>query len=119
MSSVLKKSTRAASVAAIAWAVLGGGASFAQENASNPLAAVNNTDIRYQFIDLGEGADKQDAFIDGAYMVRPDLQLKYELHYNSTDASGSRETGFEKLNVKNRRQAVEKAKTIGLLSEDP
>lgn len=74
-------------------------AASAGENASNPLAAVNNTDLRYQYFDLG-GADKQDAFIDGAYMLRPDLKLKYELHYNSTDAKGTRETGLEKLKLK-------------------
>lgn len=70
------------------------------ENASNPLAAVNNTDLRYQFFDLEGDADRQDAFIDGAYMLRPDLKLKYELHYNSTDVTGSRETDFEKANIK-------------------
>ncbi len=72
----------------------------AQENASNPLAAVNNTDLRFKSLDLGKGADKQDAYVDGAYMLRPDLKLKYELHYNSTNASGSRETSFEKVGVK-------------------
>lgn len=74
--------------------------SSAEENASNPLAAVNNTDLRYQYLDLGDGADKQDAFIDGAYMLRPDLKLKYELHYNWTDVTGSREADFEKVNLK-------------------
>ncbi|WP_170419481.1 hypothetical protein [Ruegeria arenilitoris] len=42
-------------------------ATNAEENASNPLAAVNNTDIRYQYFDLEGGADRQDLFIDGAY----------------------------------------------------
>lgn len=70
------------------------------ENASNPLAAVNNTDLRYQGFDLGGSTDRQDAFIDGAYMLRPDLKLKYELHYNATDVTGSRETGFEKASIK-------------------
>lgn len=71
----------------------------ADENASNPLAAVNNTDLRYQYFDLG-GADRQDAFVDGAYMLRPDLKFKYELHYNSTNSTGTRHTGFEKANLK-------------------
>lgn len=69
------------------------------ENASNPLAAVNNTDLRYQYFDLGSG-DRQDLFLDGSYMLRPDIKLKYELHYNSTDVSGTREDDFEKLNAK-------------------
>ncbi len=72
----------------------------AEENASNPLAAVNNTDIRYQYFDLEGGADRQDVFIDGAYMLRPDLKLKYELHYNSTNATGARFSGFEKTSLK-------------------
>ncbi len=77
-----------------------GSSTEAEENASNPLAAVNNTDIRYQYFDLGEGADRQDAFVDGAYMLRPDLKLKYELHYNSTNATGQRFDGFEKTSFK-------------------
>lgn len=80
--------------------LLAGMAAKAEENASNPLAAVNNTDIRYQYFDLDGGADRQDAFIDGAYMLRPDLKLKYELHYNSTNVTGTRFNGFEKANFK-------------------
>lgn len=71
----------------------------AEENASNPLAAVNNTDVRYQYLDLG-GSSKSDAFIDGSYMLQPKLKLKYELHYNSTDVTGTRQNGFEKFNIK-------------------
>ncbi len=80
--------------------LMAGYAASADENASNPLAAVNNTDIRYQFYDLGGRADRQDAFIEGAYMLRPDLKLKYELHYNSTNASGQRFDGLEKTSFK-------------------
>ena len=80
--------------------VLCAGNAQANENASNPLAAVNNTDIRYQYFDLGSGADRQDAFIDGAYMLRPDLKLKYELHYNSTNVTGTRFSDFEKASLK-------------------
>jgi hypothetical protein len=54
--------------------------SYAQENASNPLAAVSNTDLRYQFIDLGD-ANLNEYWIDGAYMATPNLKLKYEIHY--------------------------------------
>ena len=72
----------------------------AQENASNPLAAVNNTDFRLQTFDLRGSSDRQDAFIDGAYMLRDDLKLKYELHYNSTNVTGSRENDFEQVILK-------------------
>jgi hypothetical protein len=71
----------------------------AGENASNPLAAVNNTDLRYKYIGTGSN-DLQDAYVEGGYMVRPELKLKYELHYNSTNSTGSRETGFEKASLK-------------------
>ncbi|WP_299354801.1 hypothetical protein [uncultured Shimia sp.] len=70
------------------------------ENASNPLAAVNNTDFRYQFYDLGGGFDQQDAIIDGAYMLRPNLKFKYEAHYYSTDVSGTRENELSRINLK-------------------
>ncbi|WP_127114553.1 hypothetical protein [Shimia sediminis] len=70
------------------------------ENASNPLAAVNNTDLRYQYYDLGGGFDQQDAIIDGAYMLRPDLKFKYEAHYYSTDVSGTRENDLSRVSFK-------------------
>ena len=57
---------------------------MADENASNPLAAVNNTDLRNQVFDLGD-ADRQDLLLDSAYMLRLDLKLKYGLHYNAPD----------------------------------
>ena len=59
------------------------------ENASNPLAVVNNTDVRLQYLDLG-GSDRWDLWAaDGAYMLTP--KLKYELHYWYTDVTGSSE----------------------------
>ena len=76
------------------------GISFAYgENASNPLAAVSNTDIRYQFFDL-DGSDRNDYWIDGAYMVTPALKLKYEVHYWDTDVTGSGESDWESFHIK-------------------
>ncbi|SHJ02658.1 hypothetical protein SAMN05444000_104198 [Shimia gijangensis] len=72
----------------------------ADENASNPLAATNNTDFRLQTYDLNGSASKQDAFIDGAFMLRDNLKIKYELHYNSTDITGTRYSGFEQALLK-------------------
>ena len=60
--------------------VLASGSVSGQENASNPLAAVSNTDLRFQYIDLG-GSHLKDLWVDGAYMVAPKLKVKYELHY--------------------------------------
>jgi len=77
------------------------GVALAEENASNPLSAVNNVDIRGQynsdFIGLG---DKHDVYVDGAQMLTPKLKLKYELHYNFTDVTGTNENDFEKLVIK-------------------
>jgi hypothetical protein len=70
-----------------------------EENASNPLASVSNTDLKYQYFDLRSG-DRNDFFIDGAYMVDPKLKLKYELHYWETNATGRSEKDFEKVTVK-------------------
>jgi hypothetical protein len=71
----------------------------AQENASNPLAAVSNIDFRFQHFSATAG-NNQDYFIDGAQMLMPKLKLKYELHYNTNNFTGSHEGGFEKLVVK-------------------
>ncbi len=72
---------------------------YGEENASNPLAAVSNTDLRYQFFDL-DGSDRSDFWVDGAYMLTPKLKLKYELHYRDTDVTGSSESGFETFHLK-------------------
>ena len=50
------------------------------ENASNPLASTNNTDLKYKYFDLRRG-DRNDFFVEGSYIVQPKLKLKYELHY--------------------------------------
>ena len=71
----------------------------AGENASNPLAAVSNTDIRVKTFDLGE-ADLNEAFIDGATMLTPKLKLKYELHWWDTDISGDDENDWERALLK-------------------
>ena len=71
----------------------------AEENASNPLASVNNVDLRWQYTSSDPG-DKHDVFVDGSYMLMPVLKLKYELHYNFTDVTGSDENDFENIAVK-------------------
>ncbi len=69
------------------------------ENASNPLASVNNTDLKYQYFDLGS-ADRNDFFGEGSYMLHPKLKLKYELHYWETNLTGRSENDVEKLIIK-------------------
>jgi len=76
-------------------------ASGGAENASNPLAAVTSTDVRWQYLDLtGDGLRLNDYFVDGAFMVDPKLKLKYELHYWDTNVSGSSQQGLESALVK-------------------
>ena len=60
------------------------GVAAAEENASNPLAAVNNVDLRWQYTSADPG-DKHDVFVDGSYMVLPELKLKYELRVDEAD----------------------------------
>ena len=45
--------------------VLATGNALAEENASNPLASVNNVDLRVQFFDLERGSERLDFFVDG------------------------------------------------------
>jgi hypothetical protein len=73
--------------------------SGAEENASNPLAAVNNTDIRWKYFDL-DGPERNDFYLDGSYMLHPKLKLKYDLHYWDTDVTGSSESDWESLHLK-------------------
>ena len=79
--------------------IFSSGHGYTQENASNPLAAVNNTDLRIQYFDL-DGSDRTDFWADGAYMLTPKLKLKYEFHYWDTDVTGSSESDFETLHLK-------------------
>lgn len=71
------------------------------ENASNPLAAVSNTDLRWQYSDLTTNeARLNDYYIDGAVMLNPKLKFKYELHYWNTNVSGSSQSDWESALVK-------------------
>ena len=71
------------------------------ENASNPLARVKNTDVRWQYLDLANDRGRiNDYFIDGAFMINPKLKIKYELHYWETNVTGSSKSGFESAVVK-------------------
>ena len=72
---------------------------MADENASNPLAAVSNTDFRLKTFDLETG-DRQEFFIDGATMINPKLKLKYEAHWWQTDVTGRDENGWESASIK-------------------
>jgi hypothetical protein len=80
--------------------LIGVNPSHGDENASNPLASVNNIDVRWQYFDFDGGADVNDFYLDGAVMLSPKLKLKYELHYWESDLSGSSENDWESLHIK-------------------
>ena len=73
--------------------------SYGEENASNPLAAVNNTDFRWKHFDL-DGSERDDFYANGSYMLTPKLKLKYDLHYWNTDVTGRSESDWESLHLK-------------------
>ncbi len=74
----------------------------ADENASNPLAAVSSTDLRWQYLDsfVNGSSHLNDYFIDGAFMLNPKLKMKYELHYWDTNLSGSSQSDWESALLK-------------------
>lgn len=69
------------------------------ENASNPLAKVKNTDLRWQYFETGNG-HINDLFVDGAFMANDNLKIKYEIHYWETNVSGSSEQSLESTVLK-------------------
>jgi len=71
----------------------------AQENASNPLSKGRNTDLRIQST-TGKGGDKSDHYVDGAFMARDNLKIKYELHYNHISSGDGSADGLEKSVLK-------------------
>jgi hypothetical protein len=70
-----------------------------EENASNPLAKVKNTDLRWQYLDSGNG-HINDMFIEGSFMANDKLKIKYELHYWETNITGSSHDDFESAVLK-------------------
>ena len=65
------------------------------ENPSNPLAKSVNTDIRAQYVELRDGSDLTDYFVDGGFMATEKLKVKYELHYWDTNVTGSSEQDWD------------------------
>jgi hypothetical protein len=74
------------------------------ENASDPTAALNYTDVKAQFFDTGDlsplGDDRDRYAIEGAYMLSPKDKITYEVNYWDTDISGKSESDFESVKAK-------------------
>ena len=72
-------------------------------DASDPTAAVNFNDIRYQTFDLyGDASDRERdrLALEGAYVISPEHKITYELNYWDTDVTGSDESGLESIGGK-------------------
>ena len=74
----------------------------AEDNASNPLAKVRNTDLRVQYYELDDNNDSEriNYEVNGSVMATPQLKIKYEAHYWDTDITGRSEQGMEKVSLK-------------------
>jgi len=73
----------------------GGGA-----NASDPTAAVNYVDFRFQAFDLDGSADRDRYAVEGTYILTPEHKLTFEINYWDTDITGEDESGLESLKGK-------------------
>jgi hypothetical protein len=67
---------------------------------SNPLASVSKLEGSWTYLDLDGGDDYQDFELNGSWMLHPKLKLNAEIHYASTDVTGSREHDWESLSIK-------------------
>ena len=65
-------------------------------NASDPTAAVNFVDFRFQAYDLPDSKDRDRYAVEGAYVITPEHKLTYEINYWETDITGKDESGLEK-----------------------
>jgi len=72
----------------------------ANENPSNPLSKVKNTDIRTQYFDLGDGKERTDHFIQGAFMAAEKIKIRYEAHYWDTNITGHTERDWESIRLR-------------------
>ena len=70
--------------------------------ASNALAAVNNTDLKYTYIQLddSENSRRVDYWIKGGWTFASWGKLSYVLTYQETNETGSSESDWESLSLK-------------------
>jgi len=94
-----KSLKRACALFLLLFSAAGFAGEYVEENASDPLAKVRNTDLRWQYFDLDD-SHINDLFIDGAFMANDNLKIKYELHYWETDLSGESEQNIESTTLK-------------------
>ncbi len=70
--------------------------------ASNPLAAVNNTDLKWTYLQINgpNSSRRNDFWIKGGWLFAAWGKLSYELTYTETDITGSSEKDWESLSLK-------------------
>jgi hypothetical protein len=85
----------------------GGGA-----NASDPTAAVNFIDFRFQAFDLNGSADRDRYAVEGAYILSPEHKLTFEINYWDTDITGKDESGLESASESRFNYTEKKARGI-------
>ena len=70
--------------------------------ASNPISAVNNTDLKWTYVRLDDPNDSRqnDYWIRGGWTFTRWLKLSYELTYRETNISGSSQSDWESLSLK-------------------
>jgi len=70
--------------------------------ASNPLAALNNTDLKYTYIRLDDpdNSRRVNYWIKGGWTFASWGKLSYELTYQETNITGSSESDWESLRLK-------------------
>ncbi len=72
----------------------------APENASNPLAKTRNTDVIGSGFRVDDGVDLATGAVEGAFMARDDLKVKYEAHYWRLETAGPSSSGWESFTLK-------------------
>ena len=70
--------------------------------ASNPISAVNNTDLKWTHIRLDDPNDshQNDYWIRGGWTFAPWMKLSYELTYRETNISGESQSDWESMSLK-------------------
>ena len=54
-------------------------------NASDPTAAINYVDFRFQAFDLDDSRNRDRYAVEGAYVITPEHKITYEINYWETD----------------------------------
>ena len=68
--------------------------------ASNPLSSASNLDFRLDYFDLDGSKDRIDISVRGATLLHPKVKLAFEVHYWSTDITGTTEDDWERVVIR-------------------